>query len=172
MNDLTPYEHRSRPIPSSMIEDVNKTIQKMLDDNVNEPPDSSFTNQLCIVRKPSGEVRITVDARKLNARSRMNYFRNENVESLLNKVNGAKFRTILDLGSAFWQIGLHEPCKILLRSCIMENSIGSHERHLDSIVRTQRCCAHFMVYLKMRWIHLPLVLLMLFVCLIIFTLII
>ena len=104
VNDLTPYEYRSRPIPSSMIEDVNKTIQKMLDDHVIEPADSSFINPLCIVRKPSGEVRITVDARKLNARSRMNYFRNENVESLLNKVNGAKFLTILDL-SADWSPG-------------------------------------------------------------------
>ena len=94
-----------------MIENVIKTIQKMLDDHVIEPADSSYINPLCIVRKPSGEVRITVDARKLNARSRMNYFRNENVESLLNKVNGAKYLTILDISASFWQIGLQEPCK-------------------------------------------------------------
>ena len=111
VNDLTPYEYRSRPIPSSMIEDVNKTIQKMLEDNVIEPADSSYINPLCIVRKPSGEVHITIDARKMKARSRMNYFRNENVESLLNKVNGAKYLTIADLSASFWQIGLQEPCK-------------------------------------------------------------
>ena len=63
------------------------------------------------VMKKDGAVRLTIDARTLNKRCIPNHFRTENIDRLLEKVNGARYFSIIDLSSSFWQVELDEDCK-------------------------------------------------------------
>ena len=111
VTDLTPFDHKSRIIPRALLEKTDEAIAQMIRDDVIEDSNSSFVNPLCIVLKSDGNVRITIDARVLNARTKVNHFRVEPVEKQLEKINGAKYFTIIDLSQAFLQVELDEDCR-------------------------------------------------------------
>ena len=58
--------------------------------------------------KKDNTVRLTIDARMLNKRCIPNHYRTMNIEQLLERVNGAKYFSIIDLSSSFWQVELSE----------------------------------------------------------------
>ena len=111
VTDLTPFNHKSRPIPSSLMSRTDDVIDKMIAEGIIEPSDSQYINPLCIVVKADGSIRLTIDARELNRRSVPNHYRNEPVEKLLNRINGARYFSSIDLSSSFWQIELAEECR-------------------------------------------------------------
>ena len=111
VTDLTPFDHKSRIIPRSLLDKTDAAIAQMLRDDVIEESHSSFLNPLCIVLKSDGNVRITVDGRELNARTKPNHFRVEPVERQLEKMNGAKFYSSIDLSQAYLQIEMKENCR-------------------------------------------------------------
>ena len=107
----TPYSHKCRPVPIAMLEKTDQAIQKMLDEKIIEKSDSEFVNALCLVRKTDGSVRVTIDARQINSMTSSNHYRSESVQAQLNKVNGAKWFTIIDLTQSFLQVPLKESCR-------------------------------------------------------------
>ena len=109
--DQTPFNHKSRTIPSMLVEKTNATIQDMLSQGVIEPSHSQYINPLCIVVKADGNVRLTIDARTLNKRCKSDHFRNENIEPLLDRINGARYYSTIDLSSSFWQVELAPQCR-------------------------------------------------------------
>ena len=111
VTDLTPFNHKSRPIPSALMTKTDEVIEKMQSDGIIEPSNSRYINPLCIVVKADGSVRLTVDARELNRRSIPNHYRNEPIEKLLNRINGARYFSSIDLSSSFWQIELAKECR-------------------------------------------------------------
>ena len=111
VTDKSPFKHKCRSIPTALIDKVNDTIQQMLKDGVIEKANSRYINPLCIVVKKDGAVHLTIDARTLNKRRVPNHYRTECIDGLLERVNGAKFFSIIDLSSSFWQMELSEDCK-------------------------------------------------------------
>ena len=111
VTDGTPFNHKSRPIPSALMTKTDEVIDKMLKDGVIEPSNSRYINPLCIVVKADGSVRLTVDARELNRRSIPNHYRSEPIDKLLNRINGARYFSSIDLTSSFWQIELANECR-------------------------------------------------------------
>ena len=111
VTDLTPFNHKSRPIPSALMAKTDDVIDKMLRDGVIEPSNSQYINPLCIVVKTDGSVRLTVDACELDRRSIPNHYRSEPIDKLLNRINGARYFSSIDLSSSFWQIELAEECR-------------------------------------------------------------
>ena len=111
VTDLTPFNHKSRPIPSALMTRTDEVIDKMLRDGVIEPSNSQYINPLCIVVKADGSVRLTVDARELNRRTIPNHYRSEPIDKLLSRINGARYFSSIDLSSSFWQIELAKECR-------------------------------------------------------------
>ena len=111
VTDLSPFNHKSRPIPSSLMSQTDDVIEKMLEEGIIEPSNSRYINPLCIVVKADGSIRLTIDARELNRRSVPNHYRNEPVDKLLNRINGARYFSSIDLSSSFWQIELSAECR-------------------------------------------------------------
>ena len=83
----------------------------MLRENIIEPSDSEHVNALCLVQKTDGTVRVTIDARQVNSMTMPNHYQSEPVQAQLNKVNGAKWYSILDLTHVFLQVPLAEHCR-------------------------------------------------------------
>lgn len=98
----------SRPIPYALRPAVREQIQQMLADDVIEISSSPILNPLTVVRKPSGDIRICVDARRVNQFTIADHERTPPMNELLQRFHGAKFFTSLDLSSAYLQIELDE----------------------------------------------------------------
>jgi hypothetical protein len=97
----------SRPIPYALRPAVREQIQQMLADII-EISSSPILNPLTVVRKPSGDIRICVDARRVNQFTIADHERTPPMNELLQRFHGAKFFTSIDLSSAYWQIELDE----------------------------------------------------------------
>ena len=111
VTDKTPFNHKCRTIPSSLIDKVDETIKQMLPGGVIQKSNSVYVTPLCIMLKKDNTVRLTIDARVLNKSCVPNHYRTMNIEQLLERVNGAKYFSIIDLSSSFWQVELSEECR-------------------------------------------------------------
>ena len=67
LDDNTPFKQRHRRIPPSMIEEVRNHIQQLLAAGIIRRSESPWTSNVVLVRKKSGELRMCVDYRQLNA---------------------------------------------------------------------------------------------------------
>lgn len=61
-----------------------------------------------MVRKPTGDLRLCFDARKLNGITKKDSYTLPRTQDLLRRFNGAKYFSTLDLASGYWQIPLDE----------------------------------------------------------------
>jgi hypothetical protein len=104
----TPIVGYSRPIPFAVRPAVRNQIKQMLQDDILEYSDSLFLNPLTVVYKEGQKIRICVDARKINQHTVPDRERTPPLEELLQRSEGAKFITTLDLQSACLQIPLHK----------------------------------------------------------------
>jgi hypothetical protein len=98
----------SRHIPFALRLAVREQINQMLADDVLEVSTSRVLNPLTVVTKKGGEVRICVDARRVNQCTIPDRERTPPVNELLQRFHGARYFTSLDLSSAYLQIQLHE----------------------------------------------------------------
>ena len=76
----------------------------MLEDGVIERSTSEWASPLVIVRKPSGDLRICVDYRKLNEATKVASYPLPNMTETLDRLADAKFFTTIDMVSGYHQI--------------------------------------------------------------------
>lgn len=69
-------------------------------------PSSSWLNAVIPVPKPNGDVRLCIDARKLNAITKKNRYSQMNLERIFARISKAKYFSSIDLKDAFYQIPL------------------------------------------------------------------
>ena len=79
----------------------------MLKDNILEESFSDYINPLTLVERPGKGIRICIDARKVNALMIPDRVKTDPMKELLQRFDGSKFITTIDLSSAFLQVQLH-----------------------------------------------------------------
>jgi hypothetical protein len=80
----------------------------MVSDGVLETSNSAILNPLTIIQREGKKIRLRVGARKVNRYTVPDYERTALLQELLQRFEGAKYMTSIDLSSAYWQIPLHE----------------------------------------------------------------
>jgi hypothetical protein len=108
VNTDQPIVGYSRPIPFTLRPAVREQINQKLEDDILEISASPILNPLTVVCKEGGKIRICVDARKVNQFTVLDRERAPPLQELLQRFNGARYLTSLDLSSAFLQVQLHE----------------------------------------------------------------
>jgi hypothetical protein len=98
----------SRPIPFAQRPAVRELINQQLSDGILEVSNSPILNPITVVTKEGGKIRMCIDARKVNQFTIPDHERAPPIQELLQKFNGTKYLTSLDLSSAFHQIQLDE----------------------------------------------------------------
>jgi hypothetical protein len=98
----------SRPIPLSVRPGVKEQITQMVSDDILEISNSPFLNPLTIVTREGKKPRMCVDARKINQCTIPDYERTPPLQELIQRFEGAKYMSSIDLSSAYWQVELHE----------------------------------------------------------------
>ena len=92
-----------RQIPVQLQQEVRKCLESWLKQGIIHPSKSPYASQVVIVRKKSGEIRLCVDFRKLNAISIRDSFPLPRIEEALQAVQAAVWFTSFDLAKAIYK---------------------------------------------------------------------
>ena len=97
-----------RQIPAQLQQEVRKCLESWLKQGIIQPSKSPYASQVVIVRKKSGEIRLCVDFRKLNAISIRDSFPLPRIEEALQAVQAAVWFTSFDPAQGYLQMTMEE----------------------------------------------------------------
>lgn len=102
---------KNYPIPYLFQNQVNSEIMKMLKDGIIEKSTTNYINPLVIVKKKDNQIRLCLDARKLNNITKPQFETPLTIETLVVRCGKASIYSRLDLQSSFWLIPLENASK-------------------------------------------------------------
>lgn len=106
-DDDVPVTERYRRIPPNMYQEVQQHLQELLQKGVIRPSESNYASPIVLVRKKSGALRMCVDYRKLNQKTKRDQYPLPRIEESLEALRGAKYFSTIDLASAYNQVEVH-----------------------------------------------------------------
>ena len=115
--DDVPIKQRYRRLPPSQYEQVKAHIKELLDRGVVRPSCSPYSSPIVVVQKKDGEMRLCVDYRLLNAKTRRDAYPLPRIEESLDALSGAQLFTTLDLASGYNQVTVAEKDKAKTAFC-------------------------------------------------------
>ncbi|KAM8702411.1 hypothetical protein ACLKA7_007742 [Drosophila subpalustris] len=104
LRDNRPIKQRYYPKNPAMQKIINDQVDELLRDDRIEPSRSPHSAPIVLVGKKTGDVRMCVDYRQLNARSVPDAYPLPRTNHILEKLRNAKYISTLDLKSGYWQI--------------------------------------------------------------------
>ena len=87
---------------------MKKEVEEMLKAGIIRPSKSPWSFQALIIPKKDGSKRFCIDYRKLNNVTKRDQFPMPRIEDILDRLQGAKWFSGLDLKSGYWQIPMDE----------------------------------------------------------------
>lgn len=106
--DDVPVRQRYRRIPPSEYELVKEHINQLLKAQVIRESSSPYASPIVLVRKKDGSIRLCVDYRQLNIKTRKDAFPLPRIEESLDALTGARWFSTLDLASGYNQVPVAE----------------------------------------------------------------
>jgi len=112
---VAPVIHPPRRVPVALQgplrEQLDSLVQKGILSEVKEPTD--WVNSCVCVTKPNGKIRLCLDPKDLNRAIKRPHRYTPTLEDILPKLNGAKFFSILDARSGYWNVKLDKASSLL-----------------------------------------------------------
>ena len=102
--DDFPVQQRYRRIPPLEYEVVKMHINQLLESQVIRESSSPCASPIALVRKKDGGLRLCVDYRLLNSKTRMDAFPLPRIEESLDDLSGARWFSTIDLASGYNQV--------------------------------------------------------------------
>lgn len=102
-----PFAQRACRIPFAKRHTVTTMINELLEHGIIKHSQSPYASQLVLVKKPSGEDRLCIDYRQLNAVTVRHPYPMPVIEELLAKLAGHKYFSVLDFMSGYYQVPIH-----------------------------------------------------------------
>lgn len=123
--DAKPVCMPPRPIPLAKQEPVKKELDRMVAEGiiVPETEPSEWCSPILIRTKPNGAIRVCLDPKYLNQYLRRPLYPLPNIDTVFQRVQGAKIFTKLDLTQGFWHIRLDEESS---RLCTFSTPFGRY----------------------------------------------
>lgn len=115
--DEVPIRQRYRRLPPSQYEQVKGHIQDLLNSGIIQPSCSPYASPIVVVQKKDGSIRLCVDYRLLNAKTRKDAYPLPRIEESLDALGGAKLFSTLDLASGYNQVPIAEKDKAKTAFC-------------------------------------------------------
>ncbi|RVE58875.1 hypothetical protein OJAV_G00198510 [Oryzias javanicus] len=106
--DDTPVRQRYRRIPPSEYEVVKEHINQLLKTQIIRESCSPYASPIVLVKKKDGSLRMCVDYRPLNAKTRKDAFPLPRIEETLDSLTGACWFSTMDLASGYNQVPVTE----------------------------------------------------------------
>lgn len=115
--DDVPVRQRYRRIPPSDYDMVKAHINQLLDSQIIRESCSPYASPIVLVKKKDGTLRLCVDYRQLNAKTRKDAFPLPRIEESLDALTGARWFSTLDLASGYNQVPVTERDKAKTAFC-------------------------------------------------------
>lgn len=112
LHDETPFKQRARPIHPQDNAAVRRHLRELLEASVIRESTSPFASPILVFRKKNGDVRLCIDYRKLNLQTIKNAYPLPNLEESFTALSSAKWFSVLDLKSGYYQIEMNESDKL------------------------------------------------------------
>ncbi|XP_044316714.1 uncharacterized protein LOC123037923 [Drosophila rhopaloa] len=104
MRDEKPLKQRYFPKNPAMQQIISDQVDELLRDGRIEPSRSPHSAPIVLVRKKTGEMRMCVDFRQLNAHSVPDAYPLPRIHHILERLRNARYISTLDLKNGYWQI--------------------------------------------------------------------
>lgn len=105
LTDEAPVRQRYRLIPPAEYDAVKAHINHLLESQVIRESCSPYASPIVLVKKKDGALRLCVDYRQLNRRTRRDAFPLPRIEESLGTLSGARWFSTLDLAKRFLSDG-------------------------------------------------------------------
>lgn len=92
-------------------EQLKHIIKDLLDADIIQESDSSYSSPVLLVSKPNGDKRLCIDFRKLNAITQKDRHPLPHIDDQIDRLRDYKYFTVLDLFSGYYQIPMEEEAK-------------------------------------------------------------
>ena len=103
-DDERPFKQRYRRIPPSMLDEVRDHIEQQLSAGIIRRSHSPFSSNVVLVRKKNGQLRICIDYRHLNSRTKKDNYALPRIDEILDSLVGNTWFSVLDMKSGYHQI--------------------------------------------------------------------
>ena len=117
LSEEAPVRQPYRRIPPSQYEAVRAHIKQLLESQVIRESCSPYSSPIVLVMKKGGGLRMCVDYRQLNAKTRKDAYPLPRIEESLDALTGAKWFSTLDLASGYNQVAMAEADKAKTAFC-------------------------------------------------------
>ena len=107
--DVKPVVRPPRRIPVAMQSKVKEELERMVNMGVIKPvtePTSWVSSFVAVMKKGKDEIRLCIDPKDLNRAILRQHYPMRTIEEVAARMPNAKFFTVLDASSGFWQIPL------------------------------------------------------------------
>ena len=116
LTDCWSYDGRivvkdNRRVAWAQMEELRQHLRQLLAKDIIRPSCSSYSSPIVLVRKKSGELRMCVDYRGLNARTVKDAYPLPRIDESLDALGGAAIFSTMDLQSAYYQVEIAEEDK-------------------------------------------------------------
>lgn len=102
--DDVPVRQRFRRIPPSDYDSVKNHINQLLETQIIRESCSPYASPIVLVKKKDGSLRMCVDYRQLNSKTRRDAFPLPRIEESLDALAGARWFSTMDLASGYNQV--------------------------------------------------------------------
>lgn len=104
--DAIPIRQRYYRMSPEKSRIINEQVDEMLQLDVIEPCESSWSSPVLVVNKKNGKPRFCLDSRKLNSVTIKDAYSLPYIAEILDNLRDARYLTSIDLSKSFWQIPL------------------------------------------------------------------
>lgn len=106
-SDATPIKQRQFVVSPFIQKDIDTEIDRLLEMGVIfKCSPSAWNNPMVAVRKPSGKIRLCLDARKLNSVTVKDAYPVQQINRILGRLTGTRILSSIDFSDAFLQVPL------------------------------------------------------------------
>lgn len=150
--DDTPVRQRYRRIPPSEYEVAKAHINQLLEAEIISESSSPYASPIVLVKKKDGSLRMCVDYRRLNAKTRRDAFPLPRIEESLDSLAGACWFSAMDLASGYNQVPVAEKDRAKTAFCTpfglfewnrmpfgLCNAPGTFQRLMERLFGDQQC---------------------------------
>lgn len=110
--DATPIKQTQYIISPYVQKEVHTEIDRLLAIGAIFPCNSPWNNPMIVVRKPTGKVRLCLDARKLNKVTSKDAYPQPRINRILAQLTGTRILSAIDFSDAYHQVELEESSKL------------------------------------------------------------
>ena len=100
--DSQPVKNRPRRLPPRWEEEINRQLDELLEQGLCRPSKSPWSSNVVLVSKKDGKQRFAIDYRKLNEVTKKDAYSVPQIQSILDKLHGYKYFSVIDISSAYW----------------------------------------------------------------------